>query len=110
AVEPLFLLKGRDNTMAVPFLAATLDQALAAANLSARARRAAELFWPGPLSIVADANPCISPNALAGGTTLAIRVPANVVARQLAAAFGFAVTATSANRSGERAADSADAV
>ena len=38
---------------------------------------------------------------LGGGTTVAVRVPAHAVARALAAAFGFCITATSANRSGE---------
>ena len=110
AVERLFLLKGRDLTVAVPLIAGSLDQALAAATLGERERRAAGAFWPGPLSIVAVANQCISPNALAGGSTVAIRVPAHAVAARLADAFGFPITATSANRSGERAADSADAV
>lgn len=110
AIDRLFLLKGRDSTAAVPLIAASLEQVLAAANLAGRARRAAEAFWPGPLSIVAPATACIARNALAAGTTVAIRVPAHVVATRLAAAFGFALTATSANRSGERAADSADAV
>ena len=110
AVERLFQLKGRDLTAAVPLIAASLDQALAAAMLGDLERRAAEAFWPGPLSIVAPANPRIASNALAGGTTVAIRVPAHVVARQLAETFGFPITATSANRSGKPAADSADAV
>jgi L-threonylcarbamoyladenylate synthase len=110
AVERVFLLKGRDSTTAIPLIAANLDQALTAAKLGAREQRAAAVFWPGPLSIVAAANPGVSSNALAGGSTVAIRVPAHAVASGLARAFGFPVTATSANRSGERAADSADAV
>src|SRR5262245_55761008 len=110
AVERLFLLKGRDLTVAVPLIAASLGQALAAANLGPRERRAAATFWPGPLSIVAEANVCVAPNALAGGKTVAIRVPAHTVALQLANAFGFPITATSANRSGQPAADSPDSV
>jgi L-threonylcarbamoyladenylate synthase len=110
AVERLFLLKGRDVKVAVPLIAATLDQAMTAAKFGPLEQRAAAVFWPGPLSIVAEADPCVSPNALAGGRTVAIRVPAHAVASELASAFGFPVTATSANRSGERAVDSADAV
>jgi L-threonylcarbamoyladenylate synthase len=110
AVERLFLLKGRELTAAVPLIAGSFDQAAAAARLGPRERRAATAFWPGPLSLVAVANASVSPNALAGGTTVAIRVPAHAVATQLANAFGFPITATSANRSGQRAADSADAV
>ncbi len=110
AVERLFLLKGRDASSALPLIAANVVQASAAASFGPRERRAAEAFWPGPLSIVAVANTCISATALAGGTTVAIRVPAHAVATHLATGFGFPITATSANRSGERAADSADAV
>ncbi len=110
AVERLFLLKGRDATVAVPLIAASLEQALAAAQLGPRERRAAQAFWPGPLSIVAAAHACVSPSALAGRATVAIRVPADAVATHLAQAFGFPITATSANRSGEPAAASADAV
>jgi len=110
AVGRLFELKGRDATVAVPLVAATLEQAMRAADFSERERRAAAAFWPGPLSIVALANSCITPEALGGRGTVAIRVPAHEIARELARAFEFPVTATSANCSGEPAADSADAV
>ena len=110
AVERLFALKGRDAAAAVPLIAADIEQAALAGDLGDRARRAAAAFWPGPLSIVIAASNRISRRALAGGSTVAIRVPANAVARQLAAAFGYPITATSANRSGEPPATSADAV
>src|SRR6476661_4396214 len=66
AVERLFTLKGRDRSVAVPFVAATLEQAMLAVSFSERERRAAAAFWPGPLSIVAPANACIAPEALGG--------------------------------------------
>jgi L-threonylcarbamoyladenylate synthase len=110
AVERLFALKGRDSTVAVPLVAGSLEQAMLAAVFSGRERRAADAFWPGPLSIVVPANSCIALEALGGRGTVAIRVPAHDIARALADAFGFPITATSANRSGEPAAASADAV
>ncbi len=110
AVRRLFALKGRDATVAIPLVAATLEQAMLAASFTEREKRAAEAFWPGPLSIVAPANSCITPEAVGGRRTVAIRVPAHEIARQLARAFDFPVSATSANRSGEAAADSPDAV
>ena len=110
AVERLFALKGRDPSVAVPFVAASVDQALLAGTFAERERRAADAFWPGPLSIVVPANGCITPEALGGRSTVAIRVPAHEIARTLAGAFGFPLTATSANRSGESPAISADAV
>jgi L-threonylcarbamoyladenylate synthase len=110
AIERLFALKGRDPSVAVPFVAASLDQAMLAATFTGRERRAAAAFWPGPLSIIAPATGSITPEALGGRSTVAIRVPAHEIARALAETFGFPITATSANRSGEPAAASADAV
>src|SRR5690242_13630293 len=95
AIERLFALKGRDPSVAMPFVAASLDQALLAGTFTERERRTASAFWPGPLSIVVAANGCITPAALGGRSTLAIRVPAHEIARVLADAFGFPITATS---------------
>jgi len=110
AVERLFALKGRDSSVAVPLVAASIEQAARAVMFSDLERRAAAAFWPGPLSIVASAYGCIAAEALGGRTTVAIRVPAHDIARALADAFGFPITATSANRSGEPAAVSPDHV
>ena len=66
------------------------------------AKKLAAVFWPGPLTMVlplrADAG--VSPLVTAGLPTLAVRVPAHPVARQLLAAFGGGVAAPSANPSG----------
>jgi L-threonylcarbamoyladenylate synthase len=110
AVHRLFVLKGRGATVALPLVAAALEQAMRAATFTQRERRAAAAFWPGPLSIVAPANSCITPEALGGRGTVAIRVPAHEIARAVARAFDFPITATSANQSGKPAAESADDV
>ncbi len=110
AVERLFALKGRRPDAAVPLVAADLAQARAAGAFGPRELRLAEVFWPGPLSIVVPAHRSISRAALGGGGTLAIRVPAHAVARDLAAAFAFAIAATSANASGQPPAETADDV
>jgi L-threonylcarbamoyladenylate synthase len=110
AVERLFEVKGRDRAMAVPIIAESLDQARAVGQFGPRALRLAQAFWPGPLSIVVPAHDCIATLALGGRTTIAVRVPAHPVARALAAAVGFGITATSANLSGAPAPGSADAL
>ena len=110
AIARLFALKGRAMTVAVPLIASDFEQAVTAAEFGPMPRRLADAFWPGPLSLVVPAKPGISPTVLAGGSTVAIRVPAHAVARELARAFGFCVTATSANPSGHRPPDYADAV
>jgi L-threonylcarbamoyladenylate synthase len=101
AVARVFAIKGRRESSALTLIAADLAQASAAAVLTPRASALARNVWPGPLTIVATARTGLAPAALAGGTTVGVRVPRNGVARELARRFGFCVTATSANRSGE---------
>ena len=100
AVARLFEIKGRDAGKASPFIAASVEQARAAVVFEARAARLAERFWPGPLSLVLTAHAALCRDALGGGTTAAIRVPADAAARALASEFGYCITATSANLSG----------
>jgi len=110
AVERLFALKGRGGRVAVPIVAADVEQVLAAAELGPAEARLAASFWPGPLSMVVPARAMLSRLTLGGGRTVAVRVPDHAVARALAAAFGFCVTATSANASGARPAIAADEI
>jgi L-threonylcarbamoyladenylate synthase len=110
AVERLFAAKGRERGMAVPIIASGLAQAQMAGAFGPRELRLAEVFWPGPLSIVIPAARVMSRSALGGKTTIAVRVPSHAVARALATVFGFCITATSANLSGAPATASPDVV
>lgn len=101
AVEKLFALKGRELSAAIPLIAGNVAQALDVAVFGDGELRLAREFWPGPLSIVAPARPGLSRLVLAGGRTVAVRVPAFPLASALASAFGFCITATSANLSGQ---------
>lgn len=67
------------------------------------ARRLAEAFWPGPLSIVVPRAPdCpVSLLASAGLPSIALRVPGHPVALDLLTAAGCPVVAPSANPSGK---------
>ena len=103
AVEGLYAVKGRDASSAIPLIAGSIEQAENAGRFSDAHRRLAHAFWPGPLTIVVEASPAIARSILGQGTTIAIRVPAHPLARELAQAFGYCITSTSANRSGEPA-------
>jgi L-threonylcarbamoyladenylate synthase len=107
AVGRLFEAKGRPPESALPLIAANIDQARLVARLTPLAERLAASFWPGPLTLVVGAAGGLAPAVLAGGSTVAVRVPAHAVARRLAEETGVAITATSANRSGESPAASA---
>ena len=72
------------------------------ARFDALATRLAEAFWPGPLTLVLPkAEGCpVADLATAGLDTVAIRIPAHPVARDILRAFGGPVVAPSANLSG----------
>lgn len=59
-----------------------------------------EEFWPGPLTLVVRRNAAVLDVVSAGLPTVAIRMPAHVMARQLIREAGVPVAAPSANRSG----------
>ncbi|MBE7218896.1 MAG: threonylcarbamoyl-AMP synthase [Caulobacteraceae bacterium] len=102
AVAALYAAKGRPRFN--PLIAHVADLAAAErlAVFDDRARRLAERFWPGPLTLVLPARPdaAVSELARAGLDTVALRAPAHPTAQALLRAFGGAVAAPSANRSG----------
>ena len=110
AIRRLFELKGRPDSSALTLIAADLVHVRAAGEMTPQAERLAERWWPGPLTLVIGARSILAREMLAGGRTVGIRVPDHAVAIALARDTGFAITATSANRSGATAASSADAV
>src|SRR5690348_994092 len=84
AVRRLFALKRRRPDAALPLIAADAAQAAAAGRFDAASRRLAARWWPGPLTVVVPASAAIHRDALAGGASVAMRVPAHAVARELA--------------------------
>ena len=107
AVARLFAIKGRTEGQAIPLIAADLAQAGLAATLDDRALLLARTFWPGPLSLILPARGIVANEARAADGSVALRVPASEVAQAIARTFGFCITATSANLSGEAPATSA---
>ncbi|MBF9195441.1 threonylcarbamoyl-AMP synthase [Microvirga sp. BT290] len=76
------------------------------------ARRLAEAFWPGPLTLVVPVAPTctISDLARAGLDSVGLRVPAHPLAHALLQKTGRPVAAPSANRSGRVSPTDADHV
>jgi L-threonylcarbamoyladenylate synthase len=102
AVACLYEAKGRPAFN--PLIAHVHDAAAACdlGKLDPVAVRLAEVFWPGPLTLVVPRQPTcpVSELATAGLKTIAVRIPAHVVARDLLAKFKKPIVAPSANRSG----------
>jgi len=101
ALARLAAAKLRPEGKPLPLLAATPEAALAlAAAVTPLARRLAERFWPGPLTLVLAAAPGLAGEITAGSGTVAVRVPASEVARALSRLAGGPLVSTSANLTG----------
>jgi L-threonylcarbamoyladenylate synthase len=97
AVLRLYAVKRRPLAQAIPLLIA--DEAgldLVASAVPESARRLARL-WPGALTLIVPAAPRLPPELLAGGATVAVRLPNHDWLRALIRALGAPLAATSAN-------------
>ena len=102
AVARLYAAKGRPSFNPLISHVADLDAARKLTQFDDLSEKLARAFWPGPLTLVLHkAEGCnVSDLATAGLDSIAIRVPSHPVARDLLRAFGGAIVAPSANRSG----------
>ncbi len=101
AVARVFELKGRPRFDPLIVHAANMQQAFElAADVPPLARRLAQAFWPGPLTLVLEKASAIDDLVTAGLGTVALRVPDHELARQLIEAAGGVLAAPSANRFG----------
>ena len=109
AVARIFEAKGRPRFNPLIVHVEDIVAALRLGVIRPAARRIAEAFWPGPLTLVVE-KPEDSPIAdltTAGLDTVALRVPSHPVARALIAEAGRPIAAPSANRSGHVSATTA---
>ncbi len=108
AVARIYALKGRpaDHPVIV-HLGASGQLSAWALDPSPDARRLAEAFWPGPLTLVLRRAPHVLDAVTGGQPTVALRVPSHPVAQALLEAFGGAIAAPSANRFGRVSATTA---
>lgn len=112
AVARIYAAKGRPSFNPLIVHVASLDEAEALAEFPPVARRLADRFWPGPLTMVLplrDGSP-VAGLVTAGLPTLALRMPAHPAMRALIAASGRPLAAPSANASGKISATRAEHV
>ena len=102
AVAAIFAAKARPRFNPLIVHVRGLPEAEALAVFNEPARRVAERFWPGPLTLVLPRRRAagLSLLASAGLDTVAIRVPAHPVAQALLREADLPIAAPSANRSG----------
>ncbi len=105
AVDRVYVAKGRPADMPLPVLVSGWQQAGQVSTVGSisevLARRLAEVYWPGPLTMVLPAAPGLPHRLTAGRDTIAVRMPDHPVPLALADALNRPITGTSANRSGE---------
>jgi len=103
AVRRLFAVKGRSPDKPLPLLLADVSDAARVAEVTPLAKALAGRFWPGALTIVMRKAASYRSLALAGGDTVALRVPDHGLVRRMVRALGEPITGTSANRTGRQA-------
>jgi len=102
AVKKIFIAKGRaqDNPLIVHVSCKKMLNELVQ-NVGEIEKILIEEFWPGPLTIIFEKKPII-PDIITGGlNTVAIRMPSNIVAKELIELSEVPVAAPSANISGK---------
>jgi L-threonylcarbamoyladenylate synthase len=102
AVAKIFATKERPRFNPLIVHVIGMAEAETYAVVTPTARKLAEAFWPGPLSLVLEkrAGIGIADLVTAGLDTIALRSPGHPVARALLAEVKFPIAAPSANRSG----------
>ncbi len=101
AVDRIFKAKGRpqDNPLIAHIASADALPELVS-GLPDEAKKLADKFWPGPLTLVLPKSGLVPDNVTAGLGTVAVRCPGNDIARAIILAAGFPLAAPSANLSG----------
>jgi len=110
AMAKIFAAKRRPQDQPIPLIAGSRAHVDDIGRLTPLGIQLAEHFWPGPLTLIVTASPDLCPEVHRGTGKVAVRIPDHAVARALSNEFGYAITSTSANLSGARAAVDADEV
>lgn len=101
AVQSLLDAKGRDRQMPPPVLFSKIEVLDAlAVDISAAARKLAEAFWPGGLTIIFKAQPSLAWDLGETRGTVALRIPDHPLTLQLLQRTG-PLAVSSANKTGQ---------
>ncbi|MBR4889425.1 MAG: threonylcarbamoyl-AMP synthase, partial [Clostridia bacterium] len=102
AVAGIFAAKGRpvDNPLIVHICDISQWESLVQ-YIPENARRLAEAYWPGPLTIILPKADCIPEEVSPGLSTVSVRFPSHPAAQAVIRAAGCPLAAPSANLSGK---------
>ena len=111
AVAEIYEVKGRPEVKPLSLMvhdAASMERYCE--NVPPQAYTLAKKFWPGPLTIVMKATPCVPEIVRAGGETVGLRCPDHPLTLELLEKSGVPFAAPSANPAGEPSPKNADSV
>lgn len=111
AVAEIYEVKGRPEVKPLSLMvhdAASMERYCE--SVPPQAYTLAERFWPGPLTIVMKAKPCVPEIVRAGGETVGLRCPDHPLTLELLEKSRVPFAAPSANPSGESSPKNADSV
>ena len=102
AVGKVYAAKGRpsDNPMIV-HISSKDDLEHLTFEITEDMKKLADVFWPGPLTMVVPARPVVPRVTTGGLDTVAVRMPSDVTAAALITSSGVPIAAPSANLSGK---------
>ena len=110
AVRRIFELKGREEGKPILVLISDLDLIEQFISDPGPYEKIAKRYWPAALTLVGAADPNLPEELTAGTGTIGLRLPDDEAVRDFVDACGGALTATSANVSGQPAARTASEV
>lgn len=108
-VERVLAIKGRGPADPLPLIVADEEAAAEAAHLPAVALKLAEIFWPGPLTLILRAKMDFPLGVILAGK-IALRVSSHPLAQSLTQRLNAPLIATSANQTGQPPATTAEEV
>ncbi|MBO5070416.1 MAG: threonylcarbamoyl-AMP synthase [Roseburia sp.] len=102
ASKKIYAAKGRpsDNPLIV-HISSYKDLLSIAKEVPPEAKKLADAFWPGPLTMIVWKNDNVPPETTGGMDTVAVRMPNHPIALRLIAESGCLIAAPSANTSGK---------
>ncbi|OGC06800.1 threonylcarbamoyl-AMP synthase [candidate division WOR-1 bacterium RIFCSPLOWO2_02_FULL_46_20] len=109
AIKKIFKIKNRPKNKPLQILIAAIEQAQQLGKFSKKDLAFAKKKWPGPYTLVVYKTRKVPKLVTGGGNKVGLRMPDHEVALELIKKYGPLV-ATSANRSGEKPALTAEEV
>ena len=101
AVNRIFRIKKRSRSKPLPIIARNLTWVEALAFLNPSVKKIVQSFWPGAVTAILPGRKLVSSFVTANGPSIGVRIPDFVFTDNLLSKYGYPLTATSANISGE---------